>query len=136
MEEVSGLCGFRCDLCQFYNKNIKDEKHKETVSKEFSKIFGYDVKPCDVECVGCRDEGKHADANCPVRPCAIEKGVKNCAYCQEFICDKLKERMSFIEDFLQKNKEPIPKEDFDKYVEPYKSRERLEAIRREISKCE
>ncbi len=132
MEEILGLCGFRCDLCQFYSKNIKGQKDKERVSKEFSRIFGYNIKPSDVECVGCRNEGKHADVNCPVRPCAMKKSVENCAYCQDFICDRLKERMNFIEDFLQKNKKPIPKEDFDKFVEPYKSRKRLEAIRKEL----
>ncbi len=132
MEEILGLCGFRCDLCQFYNKNIKGQKDKERVSKEFSRIFGYNIKPSDVECVGCRNEGKHTDVNCPVRPCAMKKSVENCAYCQDFICDRLKERMNFIEDFLQKNKKPIPKEDFDKFVEPYKSRKRLEAIRKEL----
>ena len=77
-------------------------------------------------------EDKHADVNCPVGPCAIKKGVENCAHCQDFACDRLKERMNFIEDFLRKNKEAISKEDFDKYVEPYKSRKRLEAIRKEL----
>ena len=136
MEEILGLCGFRCDLCQFFNKNVIGQEHKEAVSREFNRIFGYDIKPSDVECVGCRNEGKHADVNCPVRPCAIKKSVKNCAHCQDFICDKLKERMCFIEDFLQKNKEHITKDDFDKYVDPYQSRERLETIRRELDKCE
>ena len=136
MEEILGLCGFRCDLCQLYTKNVKNEKDKVRVSQEFNRIFGYDVKPSDVECVGCKNEGKHADANCPVRACALKKGVENCAYCQDYICNKLKERMSFIEDFLRKNKEPIPEEDFDKYLDPYRSRERLEEIRRGTGKCE
>ena len=136
MEEILGLCGFRCHLCQFYTKNVKDENDKERVSQEFNRIFGYDVKPSDVECAGCKNKGKHADANCPVRPCALTKGIENCAYCHDCICDKLKERMNFIEDFLDKNKEPIAKEDFDKYIRPYKSKKRLEEIQRKIDKCE
>ena len=136
MEEILGLCRFRCDLCQFYTKNVKGEKYKKRVSEEFNRIFGYNIRPSDVECVGCKNEGKHADASCPIRPCALKKGIESCAYCQDYICDKLKGRINFIEDFLCKNKGPIPKEDFDKYIEPYKSKERLEEIRREIGKCE
>jgi len=129
MEEILTLCGYRCDLCQFYTKNIKSEKDKERVSQEFNRIFGWDVKPEDVECVGCKNDGKHADPNCPVRPCALEKGVENCAHCPEFICDTLKKRINFTEDFLTKSKSPLSKEDFDKYIEPYKSKERMLKIR-------
>jgi hypothetical protein len=134
MEEILTLCGYRCDLCQFYTKNIESEKDKERVSREFNRIFGYNIKPEDVECVGCKNEGKHTDTSCPVRPCALEKGVENCAHCSEFICDKLKERINFTEEFLRDNKKPLSDKDFRSYIKPYQSKERMLKINKELNK--
>ena len=134
MEEILTLCGYRCDLCRFYTKNIKSEEDRQRVSLEFNRIFGWNIKPEDVECVGCKNEGKQADPNCPVRPCALEKGLENCAHCPEFICDRLKERINFTEEFLEKNKEPISEEDFDKYIKPYQSKERMLEIHRQVNR--
>jgi hypothetical protein len=134
MEEIQTLCGYRCDLCQFYIKNIESQKDKERVSQEFNRIFGYNVQPEDVECVGCKNEGKHADPDCPVRPCALEKGVENCAHCSEFICDRLKERINFTEEFLRDNKKPLSDKDFQSYIKPYQSKERMLKINKEVNK--
>ncbi|MHA1730093.1 MAG: DUF3795 domain-containing protein [Promethearchaeota archaeon] len=48
-------------------------------------------KPNEIECDGCTVEGKifSRGKECPIRICGIEKKVKNCAYCNEFPCDKL-----------------------------------------------
>jgi hypothetical protein len=131
-EEILTLCGYRCDLCQFYTKNIKSEKDKERICRDFNRIFGYDIKPEDVECVGCKNEGKHADPKCTVRPCALKKGVENCAHCCDFICDKLEGRINFTEEFLRNNKKPLSEEDFQLYIKPYQSREILLEIRKKI----
>jgi hypothetical protein len=132
MEEILTLCGYRCDLCQFYNENVISEEDKERVSKDFKRIYGYDIKPEDVECVGCKNEGKHADTGCPVRPCALEKGVENCAHCGEFICDRLKERINFTEEFLRDNQKTLSGKDFELYVKPYQSKERMVKINRSL----
>ena len=131
-EEILTLCGYRCDLCQFYTENIKSEKDRERVSQEFNRLFGYDIRPKDVECVGCKNEGKHVDSHCPVRPCALKKGVENCDHCSEFICDKLKGRMNFAEELLRRSQKPLSAEDFQSYIKPYQGKERLLKIRRKI----
>ncbi len=131
-EEILTLCGYRCDLCQLYTKNIKSEKDKQRVSQEFNRIFGSNIRPEDVECVGCKNEGKHVAPSCPVRLCALKKGVENCAHCSEFICDKLKRKINFIEDFLKNSKKPLSEKDFQSYIKPYQSRERLLEIRKKI----
>ena len=84
--------------------------------------------------MGCKNEGIHADSNCPVRPCALEKGVENCAHCPEFICDKLQERINFTEEFLRDNKKPLSDEDFQLYIKPYQSKERMLKINKELNK--
>ncbi len=131
-EGILTLCGYRCDLCQCYTKNIKSENDKERVIKGFNRIFEYDLKHEDVECVGCKNEGKHVTPNCPVRRCALERGVENCAHCSEFVCDKLERKMDVMENFLKSNKKPLSEEDFRLYIKPYQGRERLLEIRRKI----
>ena len=49
MEEIQTFCGYRCDLRQFYNKNLKTQKDKERVSQDFKRIFGHEVKPEEIE---------------------------------------------------------------------------------------
>jgi len=62
------------------------------------KIFWSKVPPEETGvCVECLNEGKHIDTECPVRPCALEKGVDSCAHCKEFICERLKFRVEYIE---------------------------------------
>ncbi len=131
-EEILTLCGYRCDLCQFYTKNIKSEKDKERVSRDFNRLFGYGITPENVECVGCKNEGKHVAASCSVRSCALKKGVENCAHCSEFICDKLEGKLNFTEELLRRNRKPLSEEDFQLYVKPYESKERLLEIRKKI----
>ena len=131
-KEILTKCGFRCDLCPAYKENIKSEEDKILVSKEWQRIFGFDIPPQDIECVGCNNEGKHADSNCPVRPCVIEKKLKNCAYCDDFGCDKLKSRIDFLDDFLVKKGKILSDEDYKKYVIAYEAKERLNKIRKDL----
>jgi len=43
---------------------------------------------------------------CDVRKCGLEKGVKNCAYCDEYICEKLSKFLSLYPD-VKKHLEQI-----------------------------
>jgi hypothetical protein len=58
--------------------------HIEKYRKKYDKII-YDG------CVSCENP-QLIDNKCPVRPCVIEKKIDNCAYCSEYICEKLKMR--------------------------------------------
>ncbi|MBN1256996.1 MAG: DUF3795 domain-containing protein [Planctomycetes bacterium] len=133
MSEILTLCGYRCDLCQFYTENITCEADKERVSRDFKRLYGFEVKPEDVECVGCKNEGKHADKDCPIRPCALAKGVENCAHCPEFICEKLQPRINFTEDFLKNNKKLLSDEAYGHFVKPYHNKERMVQIHQAFS---
>lgn len=132
MERIQTFCGYSCGICRFYTKNIKSRKDKEQVSSEFNRIFGYDVKPEEVECAGCKNKGPHADTDCKVRPCALEKGVENCAHCSEFICDRLRTRIDFIENFLARNKKPLSEEDIEKYIKPYQNKDAMVKLNNEV----
>ena len=129
MKETISKCGYRCDVCPAYTGNIKSEEDKVTVSRGWNRMFGFEIPPDGEECAGCHNEGRHADSGCPVRPCVIEKGVENCAYCADFECDALKTRTGFLDDYLKSATE-ISKEDYERYVRPYASRDRLNRIRK------
>lgn len=128
MAEVLSRCGYRCDLCPAYEPNIKSLADKQRVSAGWLKYFGFDTPPEEIGCVGCLNEGKQAYASCPVRPCVLEKGLENCAFCSEFGCDKLLPIMEFSEK-LTENFKNMPKEDYELFVRPYEGKERLLRIR-------
>ena len=84
--------------------------------------------------MGCKNEGRHGDPDCPVKPCALKKGIENCAHCSEFICDKLKERINFTEEFLRDNKKSLSDKDFQLYIKPYQSKETMLKANKELDK--
>jgi len=85
-------CGIICNECQAY---IATQKNDENEKKRLAELWTskeVPLAPEDIECDGCLPKGKRLTKFCfvcAVRKCAIEKGVRNCAYCGEFICDKL-----------------------------------------------
>jgi hypothetical protein len=47
-----------------------------------------DITDCD----GCRTDGGRLFSgcqNCPIRKCASQKGLENCAYCADYVCGNL-----------------------------------------------
>lgn len=128
MGENLSKCGYRCDLCPAYAGNIKSDGDRAAVSRGWKRLFGFEVPPEKVECAGCQNDGWHADTQCPVRPCAIEKGVGICAYCKEYECDALKTRTGFLADYLKSDAD-LTAEDTERFVRPYESRKRLHALR-------
>lgn len=128
--EILTRCGFRCDICPAYEKNIQGQEELKTIRSGWRSYFGFDIPEDRIACVGCLNEGRHADADCPVRPCAVERRIQTCADCPDFECERLKSRMDFAESVIPKFRN-IPERDFERYFRPYLSRERLERIRRD-----
>ena len=95
MEKIISFCGTVCTECPAFiaTKNDDDDIRKET-AKLWSKQYNADIKNEDINCEGCTSERgiKFNYCNvCEIRKCGKEKGVSNCAYCSEYICDKLSE---------------------------------------------
>ena len=65
----------------------------------------------------------------PVRPCVSEKGITNCAYCDEFICEKLKQRIVNKMDLEKSLNRELTDDEYNQFVKPYESEERLNKIR-------
>ncbi|ENO11929.1 Protein of unknown function (DUF3795) [Thermoplasmatales archaeon SCGC AB-539-C06] len=92
MEQIS-FCGMICNECTAFlatQKNDDDERKK--VAEIWSKQYNADIKAENINCDGCLSEGKrfffHCNV-CEVRKCGRERNLKNCAYCNEYACEKL-----------------------------------------------
>lgn len=132
MEPVLSLCGFRCDLCLAYQPNIEAHpENRQILSDGWHKYFGFRLPPEEIFCEGCSAEsGPTLDRDCPVRPCAVARGVENCARCQSYICETLTERLIHFEDFQSKFQDPIPDNDRRRFLLPYENAQRLEILRK------
>lgn len=133
MEEVVAKCGFRCDLCPAYEPNRDVMPGTQEISQGWFAHFRFQIPPDEINCVGCLKDGRHADKNCPVRPCAIQRKVENCGECEDFGCDRLKSRMNFIEEYVN-DPHLLSDRDYQLYIEPYLSKPRLNLIRRNLKK--
>ena len=112
MEEIIGYCGIACTECKGYiaTKNDDDTLRKE-IAEGWSKQFHSEIKPEDVNCDGCISvDGRHIGycTICEIRKCGQEKKVKNCAYCEEYVCEKLGNFHKMATD-AKKNLEEIKK---------------------------
>jgi hypothetical protein len=128
MDEMLGYCGNLYDLCPAYEKNLTSNTDKNQISNKWFRYFNFRIPPEEISCIGCKNDGKHADSECPVRPCAIKKGLENCAPCDHFGCENLRSRMDFIENNV-KDIDKIPSDDYKFFIEPYLGKKRLLAIR-------
>jgi hypothetical protein len=92
MDKIIGYCGLICTECPAYlaTKNDDDELRKKTAD-EWSKMFGADIKPENINCSGCTNEGVkfHHCSECEMRACGMARGVKNCGHCDDYPCAKL-----------------------------------------------
>jgi len=124
-------CGYRCDLCLAYKPNIeKNPANRQILSDGWHKYFGFRLPPEKICCDGCMSTDPHLiDDQCPVRPCVIDKGLDNCAQCEQYGCEKLTERLVWLEEIVQRVGGEIPQEDYQGFIRPYENRRRLEALR-------
>lgn len=95
MEKMIGFCGIVCTECKGYLATQKnDDNERRKVAQVWSQLYHHDINPKDIDCDGCLSEGRRLINYCNVceiRKCGREKNIKNCAYCDEYPCEKLKE---------------------------------------------
>ena len=93
VKELIAYCGIDCAECPAYQATQKDDNEaRAKVAEEWGEKFGIPLKPKNINCDGCT-AGKRLIgycAVCEIRECSTKKELKNCAYCGEYSCDKLK----------------------------------------------
>jgi hypothetical protein len=93
MEKVIAFCGITCSECGAYlaTKN-NDNAQRINTAKQWSKQYGHEFKPEEINCNGCTSKGK-LNFNycnvCEIRKCGLEKHIINCSYCSDYACEKL-----------------------------------------------
>ncbi len=93
MDKMIAFCGLDCADCPaFIAYKNDDNQLRAKTAEQWSKEFKAEMKPEDINCVGCiLVEGLHighCDV-CEIRKCGLEKGVANCAHCGDYACEKL-----------------------------------------------
>jgi len=93
MGRMIAYCGIICSECPAFRATQKDDDNKrKKVAEMWSKQFNAEFKPEDINCDGCLSESGRLFNYCMIcgiRKCGREKGVKNCAYCDDYACETL-----------------------------------------------
>jgi len=93
MEKIIAFCGMNCAECPVYIATQKgDEKERKKVAEKWAKEFNSEIKPEDINCDGCLSESGRVFGYCKVceiRNCGLKRGVENCAFCDDYPCEKL-----------------------------------------------
>lgn len=93
MEKIIAYCGLDCSACPAYVATQKDDYEEiKKVAKQWSSE-SMSFKPEEIYCDGCnKNERIFSWCNdCPTRKCCREKQLENCAYCEDYFCDNLKQ---------------------------------------------
>ena len=99
-------CGLDCETCEARLATVRnDDELRIKVAKEWSELNNVEITSEMINCVGCRVDGAHTpfcDSLCPIRLCALSKGVETCGCCSELeICEKIKMITGNNEDALR-----------------------------------
>jgi len=131
MQPILTRCGYRCDLCLAYRPNVeKNPSDQQMLSNGWFKYFGFHILPENIICDGCMSVNpKLIDQSCPVRPCVIDRGLENCAQCEEYLCGRLAQRLVVYEEVQERVGQAISDSDFRCFILPYENGKRLAGIR-------
>ena len=98
MNEMIAYCGLTCQGCGIYLASREQDPKKKhemriEIAQQIKERYGQDCKAEDVtDCDGCKTEGGRllsGCSTCQIRKCAKEKGIENCALCDEYVCERL-----------------------------------------------
>ncbi len=100
MERIIAFCGLTCSECPAYLATQHDsEEERQKVAESWSKQFDADIKSEDIHCDGCLPGvSRHFQHcfECDIRACGVVRGVDNCAFCQEYACEKLERFLALV----------------------------------------
>ena len=87
MNDMIAYCGLDCEKCDAYLATIHDDQAlRERTAKLWAELNNAPILPEDINCQGCRADGVKTvfcDSICPIRQCAMKKGLATCGGCPE-----------------------------------------------------
>ena len=85
MKKYIAYCGLDCENCEARIATIHhDDALREKVAALWSDLNSVEITPEMINCVGCRIEGvktPYCESLCPIRQCALGRGVETCGGC-------------------------------------------------------
>lgn len=93
MDNSIAYCGLDCGACEARKATAEDDDAlRAKVAREWSEMNGVEITPEMINCDGCRVGGRktpYCESLCPIRQCALGKGVETCGGCGEVLsCGK------------------------------------------------
>jgi len=90
-------CGLTCDTCPVYLATLEEDKNlqltrRASIAQLCSETYGMEMKPEDItDCDGCVSNKRLFSGcmKCEIRTCANQRSLLNCAYCDDYACEKL-----------------------------------------------
>lgn len=92
MERMIAFCGLICTDCPAYTATQRNDDEERKRIAELWSTDEWPLKPEDIDCDGCVAVAERLAKFCrvcEVRQCGLEKKVDNCAYCDQYVCEKL-----------------------------------------------
>lgn len=94
MNKFIAYCGLDCEKCEARLATVNnDNALREKVAKLWSELNNAEITADMINCTGCRIEGvktPYCGYICPIRQCALTRGIETCGECAEFeTCEKV-----------------------------------------------
>ncbi len=99
MNRIIGACGLICSDCEAYKATVtNDDELRRTTSKNWSKVYGADILPEHINCLGCMQDSVKIGhcSDCKMRECVVSKGYENCSECDEYPCEMMEEFVKVV----------------------------------------
>jgi hypothetical protein len=114
MNTTIAYCGLDCYNCPIHLATLEEDlsvkkKMRNEIAGQLAIIYKTTPKPEIIsDCDGCKiNNGRlfTGCSDCEIRKCAIQFKLENCAYCQDYACEKLKRHFAIdpgAQDRLEK----------------------------------
>ena len=94
MKEFIAYCGLDYESCEARLATVNDDEAlRQSVAALWTDLNGVEITPEMIHCVGCRIDGvktPYCESLCPIRQCALGRGMETCGSCGEMEqCEKL-----------------------------------------------
>ena len=93
MQRIAAPCGLICRECEAYQATqAEDADAIAAVAAEWRRRYAIAFSPDDLWCDGCTSSSERTARHtreCPVRCCAMGRGMATCAECGDYRCEQL-----------------------------------------------
>ena len=98
MDPMIAYCGLACNTCPIHLATLepdplKQQSMRASIAQTCVEQYGMNLRAQDIsDCDGCRTGQRlfAGCASCEIRLCAIEQKLESCAFCRDYVCERLR----------------------------------------------